>query len=97
MPELIATLVAKQKSDYEDKKFFAAIQGVDIDGGKSEKSGQEKWEEIKTRALSGGKSSNPNDIMSLQGAAARKAGFGIGMGLDAEIIDETTDILENES
>jgi len=84
MPELVATLVAKQKSDYEDKKFFAAIQGVDID--KDSKSGQEKWEEIKARAFSKGKTSNPNDILSLQGGAAKQAGFGIGMGLDAEIV-----------
>jgi hypothetical protein len=84
MPELIATLVAKQKSDYEDKKFLAAIQGVDID--KDSKSGQEKWEEIKARAFSQGKTSNPNDILALQGKAAQQAGFGIGMGLDAEIV-----------
>jgi hypothetical protein len=88
MPELVTILTAKQKQDFEDKKFFAAMQGIDID--KDSKSGQDKWEEIKTRALSGGASSNPNDIMSLQGAAAAQAGFGIGMGLDAEIIDETT-------
>jgi hypothetical protein len=95
MPELIAVLTAKQKTDFEDKKFFAAMQGVDID--KDSKSGQDKWEEIKARALSGGKSSDPNDIMSLQGAAAKQAGFGIGMGLDAEIIDETAVVTENES
>jgi hypothetical protein len=95
MPELIAVLTAKQKADFEDKKFFAAMQGVDID--KDSKSGQDKWEEIKTRALSGGKSSDPNDIMSLQGAAAKQAGFGIGMGLDAETIDETAVVTENES
>jgi hypothetical protein len=53
------------------------------------KTGQQKWEEIKARAFSDGKTSNPNDIMSLQGAAAEQAGFGIGMGLDAEIINET--------
>jgi hypothetical protein len=95
MPELIAVLTAKQKADFEDKKFFAAMQGVDLD--KDSKSGQDKWEEIKTRALSGGKSSDPNDIMSLQGVAAKKAGFGIGMGLDAEIIDETTVSTEDSS
>jgi len=87
MPELIATLTAKANKDYEDKKFLAAMQGVDLD--KDSKSGQDKWEEIKTRALSGGKSSDPNDIMSLQGQAAEQAGFGIGLGLDAEVIDET--------
>lgn len=84
MPELIVTLTAKNKKDYEDKKFLAAIQGVDID--KDSTSGQEKWEEIKARAFSQGKTSTPNDILALQGNAAKQAGFGIGLGLDAEII-----------
>jgi hypothetical protein len=88
-------LAAKNKYDYEEKKFLAAMQGVDLE--KDQKSGQDKWEEIKTRALSGGKSSNPNDIMSLQGAAAEQAGFGIGLGLDAEIIDETAVSREDSS
>jgi hypothetical protein len=84
LPELIAILHAKQKQDYEEKKFLAAIQGVDLD--KNSSSGQQKWEEIKAKAFSQGKTSNPNDIMSLQGSAAKQAGFGIGMGLDAEVV-----------
>ena len=35
MPELIAILEAKQKEDYENKKFFAALKGVDIDKNKT--------------------------------------------------------------
>ena len=31
MPELIAVLEAKNKEDYENKRFMAAIQGVDIE------------------------------------------------------------------
>jgi hypothetical protein len=87
MPELIATLEAKQKSDYDDKKFLAAMQGVDLD--KNSTSSQNKgstWEEIKARAFSKGRTSNPNDILSLSGAAAEKAGFGIGHGLDYEVV-----------
>jgi hypothetical protein len=83
MPELIATLSAKQKQDYEEKKFFAAINGVDIDKGSSKPNA---WEEIKARAFSKGKTSNPNDIVALQGKAAKQAGFGIGNGLDYEVI-----------
>jgi hypothetical protein len=83
MAELVATLEAKQKLDYEDKKFLAAMQGVDLD--KSFKSSQNnKWEEIKAKAFSKGKTSNPDDILSLSGQAAAKAGFGIGHGLDYE-------------
>lgn len=81
MPELMHTLSSKRELDYEEKKFFAAIQGVDLDkqSGKSD-----PWEEMKARVFSGGKTSNPNDIASFQGAKAQKAGFGIGMGLDYE-------------
>jgi hypothetical protein len=83
MPELVATLEAKQKQDYEDKKFLAAMQGVDLDKGSNSSQGS-TWEEIKARAFSKGKTSNPDDILSLTGAAAAKAGFGIGHGLEYE-------------
>ena len=84
MPELVATIEAKRKSDYEDKKFFAAIQGVDLDKNNAE---PDAWEKMKARVFSGGKSDNPNDIIAYQGANAQKAGFGIGMGLGYERID----------
>lgn len=85
MPELLAILKEKNAKDFEDKKFFASLQGAQIDGGDSDAS-LSKWEEIKARAFSGGKTSNPNDILALQGKAAQRAGFGIGMGLDYEVI-----------
>lgn len=81
MPELVAILDAKRKKDYEEKKFLAAIQGIDLDE-QTGKSKQNAWEEMKARVFSGGKTSNPNDVTSLQGVNAQKAGFGIGMGLD---------------
>jgi hypothetical protein len=84
MPELTATLVAKRELDYSDKKFQASIQGIDLDKntGKSN-----AWEEMKARVFSGGKATDPNDILSMQGVNAQKAGFGIGMGLSYEKID----------
>ena len=82
MPELVAILEAKNNQEYEEKKFLAALQGVDIDSSSSEN----KWEEMKTRVFSGGATSNPNDILALQGKAAQRAGFGIGQGLDYEVI-----------
>ena len=85
MPELFATLEAKSKVDYEQKKFFAALQGVDIEKG-SESDGQRKWEEMKTRVFSGGATSDPNDVIALQGRTAAQKGFGIGMGLEYEVI-----------
>jgi hypothetical protein len=83
MPELVAILEAKNNQDYENRKFLAALQGVNID--ESSSSGN-KWEEMKARVYSKGATSNPNDILALQGAAAVKAGFGIGQGLDYEVI-----------
>ncbi len=82
MPELVAILEAKNNQDYEEKKFLAALQGVNIDSSSSEN----KWEEMKARIFSGGATSNPNDILALQGQAAQRAGFGIGQGLDYEVI-----------
>jgi hypothetical protein len=84
--ELMATLSSKRELDYEEKKFLAAIQGVDLDANSSgpdgKKRGQQEWEDLKARVFSGGKAKDGNDILALQGPAAEKAGFGIGMGLD---------------
>jgi uncharacterized UPF0160 family protein len=85
MPELIATLEAKHKEDYENKKFLAALQGVDLDQGNAQE-GQRKWEEIKAKVYSKGTTDNPDDIVALQGQAALQAGFGIGLGLDYEVM-----------
>ena len=81
MPELVATLESKRDLDYQDKKFLAAMQGVDLD----EQSGKKNaWEEMKARVFSGGQAADANDILAYQGANASKAGFGIGNGLSYE-------------
>ena len=80
VPELIAILDAKNTQDYEQKKFMAALKGIDID--KHSRSGQNEWEKIKARVFSRGQTDNPNDIVALQGQAAQNAGFGIGLGLE---------------
>jgi hypothetical protein len=79
MPELTATLESKRELDYTEKKFLAAIQGVDLDKQSGQK---DAWEEMKARVFSGGKAADSNDVVALQGINAQKAGFGIGMGLD---------------
>jgi hypothetical protein len=84
MPELMVTLSSKRELDYEEKKFLAAIQGVDLDGANNSDRGQKEWEDMKARVFSGGATSDSNDVLSLQGQNAKKAGFGIGMGLDYE-------------
>jgi hypothetical protein len=84
MPELVTTIGSIRELDYQEKKFLAAIQGVDLDGETNKDKGQKEWEDMKARVFSKGATSDSNDILSLQGQNARKAGFGIGMGLDYE-------------
>jgi hypothetical protein len=86
MPELVTTLSARRELDYEEKKFLAAMQGVDLDktSGKEEKNA---WEEMKARVFSNGAAANSDDVLALQGINAQKVGFGIGMGLDYQKID----------
>jgi hypothetical protein len=84
MQELTATLKIKRELDYSDKKFAAAMQGVDLD--KNSGSGNE-WEDMKARVFSKGTASDGSNILALQGLNAQKAGFGIGMGLDYEVYE----------
>jgi hypothetical protein len=62
------------------------MQGVDLD--KASGKGNE-WEEMKARVFSGGQAADSKDIVALQGYNAQKAGFGIGMGLTYEKLDES--------
>ena len=84
MPELMATLEVSRELDYAEKKFMAAIQGVDLDAESGKGKGQQEWEDMKARVFSKGQTNDSNDILSFQGPKAQKAGFGIGMGLDYE-------------
>ena len=84
MPELVETLQHKRENDYQEKKFLAAIQGVDLDKQTGKADGQDAWEKMKAKVFSGGKTVDPNDITSFQGYKAEKAGFGVGMGLGYE-------------
>jgi len=85
MPELTSILNVKRDLDYQEKKFMAGIQGVDLD---KESGSQDLWEQKKAKFFSGGATSNSNDVVALQGANAAQAGFGIGMGLDYEKLVE---------
>ena len=82
IPELFAILESKRELDYQEKKFMAAIQGVDLDQQSGASKGQKEWEDMKARVFSKGKTNDSNDVLALQGQNAKKAGFGIGMGLD---------------
>jgi hypothetical protein len=80
----MVTLSISRELNYDEKKFLAAMQGVDLDKN-TQKSNA--WEEMKARVFSKGKAQNSKDIVALQGYSAQKAGFGIGMGLDYQKID----------
>lgn len=84
MPELLATLEVSRELDYTEKKFLAAIQGVDLDAQSQPEKGQQEWENLKARVFSKGKTNDANDVLSLQGPKAKSLGFGIGNGLDYE-------------
>ena len=79
MPELINTLQALKKKDYEDKKFFASLKGIDIGDNQNDKSEGPTFEDMELRAA--GINAAGNDVVSLQGKFAAQAGFGIGEGL----------------
>jgi len=91
MPELMAILESRRELDYNEKKFLAAMQGVDLDEA-SKKNEPDPWEAMKARVasqVSGIGSGDPNDILSYQGQKAMQNGFGIGMGLDYEVISKS--------
>ena len=74
MPELMSTLSVSRELDYSEKKFLAAIQGVDLDKNSGSEKGQKEWEDMKARVFSKGQTSDSNDVLSLQGVNAQKAG-----------------------
>lgn len=84
MPELLATLEVSRELDYSEKKFMAAIQGVDLEAQSQPEKGQQEWENLKARVFSKGQTNDANDVLSLQGPKAKSLGFGIGNGLDYE-------------
>ena len=84
MPELLATLEISRELDYSEKKFMAAIQGVDLEAQSQPEKGQQEWENMKARVFSRGQTNDANDVLSLQGPKAKSLGFGIGNGLDYE-------------
>lgn len=87
MTELFTIISTSRELDYEEKKFLAGIQGIKLDGDNAQDEGNKKWEDMKARVFSRGATNDSNDILSMQGYNAQKAGFGIGMGLDYEKIE----------
>ena len=94
MAELLATLTAKRKLGHEDRKFMAALQGVDIDDPQSDSREADPVAAVMARAQARAQGKDvseitmldPNDIASLQGAAGANAGFQIGVDMDYEVL-----------
>jgi len=86
MAELVSILEAMHERDYDDKKFAAAMQGVDLDkqtgrDKRPKQTGQKKastFEDVQARVFSGGLAQDANDILSLQGSLGARKGFQIG-------------------
>lgn len=87
LTELNATLAAKRDSDYQQQKFQAALKGVDLDKESSRSNEPKSFQEYASSVLSKKAGISNDDILSLQGEFAEKAGIGIGMGIDAEMYD----------
>lgn len=77
MPELIQTFRSMQKTEDEKRKFLASLQGIDLNENQNE--GSVTFEDVERRAL--GIDTSKDDVVSLQGSLASRAGFGIGEGL----------------
>ena len=75
-----------RERDYTDKKFAAAMQGVDLDKetGKKNRPQQTQqkkvstFEDMQARVASGGLAQDANDILSLQGQYGARKGFQMG-------------------
>lgn len=76
MPEMIQTFKAMQKTEEDKRRFLASLQGINLDEEKQE---DKTFDDIRRKAL--GINASANDVVSLQGAFASEAGFGIGEGL----------------
>ena len=77
MPELIQTIKSMKKSELEERKFLAALQGKDMNDDQEQEG--KTFDDIRRKAL--GIDASADDIVSVQGEFAQEAGFGIGMGL----------------
>ena len=97
MAELVAILESMRDKEYSERKFSAAMQGVDLDkqtGGRSKQVGQKKastFEDIQARVFSGGMAQDANDILSLQGSLGARKGFQIGKDMGYATVKDGDD------
>ncbi len=75
---------AYRKKVYDDRKFLAAIQGIDIEKDQQKSDGG-VMDRLRAK-VAAKKGRDPNDITSLRGNKAKEKGFGIGFGLSYEVV-----------
>ena len=98
MAELVYILEGMREKEYSDRKFTAAMKGVDLDKetGRKDKPKQPStkkkastFEDIQARVASGGLAKDADDILSLQGQYGARKGFQIGKGMEYAIVDDS--------
>ena len=98
MAELVYILAGTREKEYSDRKFTAAMKGVDLDKetGRKDKPKQPStkkkastFEDIQARVASGGLAKDADDILSLQGQYGARKGFQIGKDMEYAIVDDS--------
>lgn len=89
MPELTALLKAARDSKHDDRRFFAAIQGIDLDKNAPREqidssAKRNSFEDMQARAFSGGRAEDADDILSLWGGHGERQGMKVGESLNDE-------------
>ena len=76
MPELLSTLEAMREQKWQERKFSAALQGVQLP-----EPGADSFDDIKRRAevIASGGNPDVDDVKNLKGGLAAKQGFGINV------------------
>tara|TARA_R110002153_G_scaffold134830_1_gene284253 strand:+ start:381 stop:710 length:330 start_codon:yes stop_codon:yes gene_type:complete len=98
MAELVYILEGMREKEYSDRKFTAAMKGVDLDKetGRKDKPKQPStkkkastFEDIQARVASGGLAKDADDILSLQGQYGARKGFQIGKDMEYAIVNDS--------
>ena len=98
MAELVYILEGMREKEYSDRKFTAAMKGVDLDKetGRKDKPKQPStkkkastFEDIQARVASGGLAKDADDILSLQGQYGARKGFQIGKDMEYAVVNDS--------
>lgn len=76
MPELLSTLEARREQGFQEHRFLAALQGVQLP-----EPGADSFDDLKMKAeiIAAGGNPEVDDVKNIQGGLAAKRGFGINV------------------